>query len=73
MAPQMQIVLKRISEKISHEQDLTNSVVSGWLRCRFSFALLRTTLICLRGTRKKKFTPHLADIERAVHDSRVEL
>ena len=73
MAPQMQLFLKRISQKISHDQELTNSVVSGWLRCRFSFALLRTTLICLRGTRKKKFTPHLSEIERAVHDSHVEL
>ena len=30
MAPQMQLFLKRISQKISQ---LTNSVVSGWLRC----------------------------------------
>ena len=73
MAPQMQLFLKRVSQKISQDQDIANSVVAGWLRCRFSFALLRTTLICLRGTRKKKYTPHLSELERAVHDSRVEL
>jgi hypothetical protein len=72
MAPQMQLFLKRISHRMSEQQELTNSVVSGWLRCRFSFALLRTTLICLRGTRTKKYTPHLADVDRAIHESRIE-
>jgi hypothetical protein len=52
MAPGSQ--LKKIAEKISGKKDLPYSVVCGWLRCRFSFALLRTTLMCLRGTRKKK-------------------
>ena len=54
MAPLSKKVLKIVSEKISAIQDIPQSVVSGWLRCRFSFALLRTTLMCLRGTRKKK-------------------
>ena len=72
MAPRMQLFLKRISLLISEQQDLVNSVVSGWLRCRFSFALLRTTLICLRGTRKKRYTPHVDDIPRAVCESRID-
>ena len=37
MAPRMQLFLKRISGLMSEQQDLENSVVSGWLRCRFSF------------------------------------
>ena len=72
MAPRMQLFLKRISQLMSEQQDLVNSVVSGWLRCRFSFALLRTTLICLRGTRRKRYSPHVDDIHRAVHESRID-
>ena len=72
MAPRMQLFLKRISLLMSEQQDLANSVVAGWLRCRFSFALLRTTLICLRGTRRKRYTPHVDDIFRAVHESRID-
>ena len=64
-----QLFLKRISLQMSEQQELTNSVVSGWLRCRFSFALLRTTLIC---TRTKKHTPHLGDIDRAIQESRID-
>jgi hypothetical protein len=72
MAPRMQLFLKRVSQIMSEQQDLANSVVAGWLRCRFSFALLRTTLICLRGTRKKRYTAHVDDIFRAVHESRID-
>ena len=50
MAPQSHLVLKRLAEKLSTKQNLQLSVVSGWL----SFALLRTTLLCVRATRQKK-------------------
>jgi hypothetical protein len=42
MAPQCHLVIKRLAEKLSQKQNLQLSVVSGWLRCRLSFALLRT-------------------------------
>src|SRR6185437_13029785 len=48
MAPQSHLVLKRLAEKLSQKQNLQFSVVSGWLRCRLSFALLRTTLLSER-------------------------
>ena len=54
MAPQCHLVIKRLAEKMSVKQNLSFSVVSGWLRCRLSFALLRTTLLCVRATRSKK-------------------
>ena len=73
-APQSNIFLKRITEKLSEIKDIHPSVTAGWLRCRFSFALLRTTLICLRGTRKKKskYAPLDGDdVERAMIESRM--
>src|SRR5689334_8340338 len=54
VAPQCHLVIKRLAEKLSQKQNLKLSVVSGWLRCRLSFALLRTTLLCVRATRRKK-------------------
>ena len=55
MAPQCHLVMKRLAEQLSKKLNLQNSVVSGWLRCRLSFALLRTTLLCVRATRRKRF------------------
>ena len=55
MGPQSQVVMKRIAEKLSEKKGIAVSVVTGWLRVRLSFALLRTSLLCLRGTRRKKF------------------
>ena len=66
MAPQSHLVLKRLAERLSERQDIPKSVISGWLRCRVSFALLRTTLLCIRGTRAKRFLVHDANIEHAV-------
>ena len=63
MAPQCHLIVKRISDLISDRNGIAKSVVSGWLRCRLSFALLRTTLLCVRGTRAK----------RVFHDSTIEL
>ena len=54
MAPRSHFVIKRLAEMMSEKQNLSFSVVSGWLRCRLSFALLRTTLLSVRATRSKK-------------------
>ena len=65
MAPQSSLVIKRLAEKISKRQNLAFSIVSGWLHCRLSFALLRTTILCIRGTRRNRVsTDH--NIELAV-------
>jgi hypothetical protein len=72
MAPQAHIVLKRLAEKMSKKQNLSVSVVSGWLRCRLSFALLRTTLLCVRATRRKKVECD-NNIELAVAAARMDL
>ena len=71
MAPQCQIVVRKLAERISERQAIQRSVVSGWLRCRLSFALLRTTLLCVRGTRKSK-TNFENNVLLAVSDSKIE-
>ena len=71
MGPQCQQIFKKVGEKIAQIKELPYSVVCGWLRCRFSFALLRTTLICLRGTRKKREKQGKPQIERAVVEAHI--
>ena len=71
MAPQCQLVMKRLAEQMSKKQNIPQSVVSGWLRCRLSFALLRTTLLCVRATRRKRFVID-NNIELAMSESRIE-
>ena len=71
IAPQCHLVLKRLAEQLSKKQNIPQSVVSGWLRCRLSFALLRTTILCLRATRRKKFVCD-NNIELAVSESRID-
>ena len=70
MAPQCERALKRLTERMAEKRELPASVVAGWLRCRFSFALLRTSLICLRGTRKRKIV-NKPEVELAVHEARI--
>ena len=71
MAPQSQIVMKRLAEQLSKKQNIQQSVVSGWLRVRLSFALLRTTLLCVRATRRKRYVVD-NNIELAVSEGRME-
>src|SRR6185312_14026095 len=69
MGPQSQVVMKRIAEKLSDKKGIAVSVVTGWLRVRLSFALLRTSLLCLRGTRHKKFL-NTENVDLAVSQAR---
>ena len=55
MAPESQMVTKRMAERMSKHLKQPQSVVTGWLKCRLSFAILRTTLLCIRATRRKRF------------------
>ena len=71
MAPQSHLVLKRLAESMSKKMNLQHSVVSGWLRCRLSFALLRTTLLCVRATRRNSEV-YDSNIELAVSAARME-
>ena len=54
------------------EQEAEHPTFCGvWLRCRLSFALLRTTLLCVRATRRKRFVID-NNIELAVSEARME-
>ena len=60
IAPKSQLILKRLAEIISEKQNIHLSLICGWLRVRMSFALLKSTILCIRGTRNRKF--NIADV-----------
>ena len=45
------MVIKRLSKALAVKRNQHVSVVAGWLRCRLSFAILRSAIVCLRGSR----------------------
>ena len=50
--PAATTTFKRIASCLADKWALPYSAVMGWLRCRTSFALLRSSIMCLRGSRK---------------------
>ena len=47
------VFLKRLASLVSEKRNLTYAETMGWLRCRLAFALVRASVLCLRGTRVK--------------------
>ena len=46
--------LKRLASLLAAKKDLPYAMTIGWLRCRLPFALLRASILCLRGSRSTK-------------------
>ena len=55
VGPKSHNLFKRLAELISERHGIPLSQVSGLIRVKISFALLRTTILCVRATRRKKF------------------
>ena len=51
------VVFKRIASMIARKQDKPYSKVTHWIRCRLSFSLLRSAIICIRGSRSTYHHP----------------
>ena len=44
-------VYKRLVSLLSKKNDLSYGETMGWIRCRLSFALVRSAIMCIRGAR----------------------
>ena len=65
----------RVAEKIAEKRDIAPSIAKSWLRTKLSFSLLRTTHLCIRGSRTKLFeSEKLKDvnIRMATVDTRLD-
>ena len=72
MGPTATTVYKRLASLIATKHNKTYSKTIHWLRCRLNFSLLRSAIMCLRGSRSSLHHPetHL-NIDLALHESRV--
>uniref|UniRef100_A0A1X7TJ15 Uncharacterized protein n=1 Tax=Amphimedon queenslandica TaxID=400682 RepID=A0A1X7TJ15_AMPQE len=53
MGSEMRSFIDRLADCLSVRWDLHYSVTVNWVRTKLSFALLRATNLCIRGTRSK--------------------
>ena len=75
MGPRAQIFYARLAELMAARKRQPRSSVTAWLRCRLSFSLLRSAILCLRGTRSPpppRMNMEELDAEREMVDCRIE-
>ena len=46
---------QRLAQLLTEKKDVDLSEVSGWLKTKINFSLIRSMALCLRGTRSKRF------------------
>ena len=51
LGPAATIFYKRLASLLATKWDQNYSATMGWLRCRLSFSLLRSSIMCIRGAR----------------------
>ena len=61
---------KRLTDKIASKEGKTFPTVMGWLRCRLSFAILRSAILCNQGSRSSRHRP-TRDIALATSEGHV--
>ena len=77
MGPTAKVVYKKLAAMITNKHSQSYSETINWLRCRISFSLLRSSIMCLRGSRSASNHPAVhpqiqeAAIEQALHNSRL--
>ena len=54
MGPIATVVFKRLASMVAEKQNFSYSRVLNWMRCRISFSLLRSSIMCLRGARSSQ-------------------
>ena len=54
---------KRLAEMIADKHKVPTTIVTKNIRTMISFSLMRSTIQCVRGSRNKKITPNITNIE----------
>ena len=64
MAGEATVFYRRMASLLATKRDQPYAVVMGWLRCTFSFLLIRAAIMCVRGTRKRRREDNFSDTRR---------
>ena len=51
------VFYQRLASMLSEKRGIQYSKTIGWLRCRMNFALLRCSIMCIRGARSSQHHP----------------
>lgn len=73
MGAEMTIAMKHLASLLAEKRKEPYSKVAGLMRCRFSFAVMRSALICLRGSRDLRIrnVGQIDSSEVAMHEIRM--
>ena len=76
MGPRAKRFYARLAETLAEKKQQPKSYIVAWMRCRLSFSLLRSALLCLRGTRSstlRQINVEDMDYEATVVESRIDM
>ena len=75
MGPTASVVYKRIASMLAQKCDQSYSKTLYWIRCKLSYSLLRSAIMCLRGVRSSIHHPAASPetMDLACQESRVPL
>ena len=66
------VIYRRPANLLSDKWNSSYSLIMGWLRCSLSFSLLRSSLMCLRGSRSSSCSPGVpAAVDLVVAEGRL--
>ena len=73
MGEECKMFFKRLSSMLSEKRNEDLASVTTWVRTRIRFALLRSALMCMRGTRHRYYKPDLkeTDMEIDIRESAI--
>jgi len=54
-----------LTDMLSHKREVTYSKLMGWLRCKLSFAIHTSAVMCIRGSRTLFF---LTSCRKSLHN-----
>ena len=73
MSPECSFFFKRLSGLISEKRGESASVVSSWIRTKTCFALLRSALMCIRGTRHRYYKYKIDEIDMEFEEKEAKI
>jgi len=69
MGPTASVFFKRLASLLSTKRNSHYGSVMSWIRCKISFSLIHSAILCLRGTRTRPI-PLSLDFDRALAECR---
>ena len=71
MGREATLFYKRLADQISKKNNTTYCKTMAWIRCTLSFSLLRSAVMCIRGSRSTSHRVPNASLELGVAESRL--